>query len=312
MVIGIDNGNANTKTLHTVFNSGLIESSTAIPMAEDCIQFDETYYYLSSKRAFFQKDKTQDVQCFILTLFGIAKELAYSDISADKEYYNVELAVGLPPLHYSSLKKKFGEYFLSYGPMIDFKYNGKDVKINLNDVKVYPQAYSAIANNPELKSLYSRIYVIDIGGYTTDVVGFRDNRLDAACCFSLENGIITMCNSIKLKVATAFDEEVEESDITDVISGKNVFLSSQVVEYIKKEAEKYTHNIINQLREFGVNAKTTQAVFVGGGSVLLEEYIQRNSLIKKPVFIRQINCNALGYTQLSMAYYKQKGKNPSK
>lgn len=89
-----------------------------------------------------------------------------------------------------------------------------------------------------------------------------------------------MCNSIKLKVATAFDEEVEESDITDVISGKNVFLSSQVVEYIKKEAEKYTHNIINQLREFGVNAKTTQAVFVGGGSVLLEEYIQRNSLIK--------------------------------
>lgn len=33
MVIGIDNGNANTKTLHTVFNSGLIESSTAIPMA---------------------------------------------------------------------------------------------------------------------------------------------------------------------------------------------------------------------------------------------------------------------------------------
>jgi len=132
--------------------------------------------------------------------------------------------VGLPPLHYSSLKKKFGDYFLSYGPMIDFKYNGKDVKINLNDVKVYPQAYSAIANNPELKSLYSRIYVIDIGGYTTDVVGFRDNRLDAACCFSLENGIITMCNSIKLKVATAFDEEVEESDITDVISGKNVVL----------------------------------------------------------------------------------------
>ena len=214
MVIGIDNGNANTKTLHTVFNSGLIESSTAIPMAEDCIQFDGTYYYLSSKRAFFQKDKTQDVQCFILTLFGIAKELAYSDISADKEYYNVELAVGLPPLHYSSLKKKFGDYFLSYGPMIDFKYNGKDVKINLNDVKVYPQAYSAIANNPELKSLYSRIYVIDIGGYTTDVVGFRDNRLDAACCFSLENGIITMCNSIKLKVATAFDEEVEESERT--------------------------------------------------------------------------------------------------
>ena len=315
MVIGIDNGNANTKTSHFIFNSGLRESAVSIPMAEDCIYYNGIYYYLASRRGFYQKDKTQDSQCFILTLFGICKELELANINASKDYVDIELAVGLPPLHYSSLRDKFSKYFVSFGKKLDFKYNDKDIKLVIKDVKVYPQAYSAITDNTDLKQTYARLYVIDNQEafsknyrYTTDVVGFRNNKLDAEYCFSLENGIITMCNEIKLKASSLYDFELEEDDIINAICDNNVFLSNDIINLIKNEAAKYTARIINQLREYGINAKSTKAVFVGGGSILLKEYISDNSLISNPIFIEDSKCNAIGYTKLSTIAYREQEK----
>lgn len=42
---------------------------------------------------------------------------------------------------------------------------------------------------------------------------------------------------------------------------------------INSKASAFTCKIINSLRERGIDLKSTHAIFVGGGSVLLEKYI---------------------------------------
>ena len=308
MVIGIDNGNASTKTVNLSFNSGLIASSVPIPMVEECIYFNEKYYALSPKRTFYQKDKTSDDTCLVLTMFGIVKELLFNDVDIYSGAIGVELAVGLPPSHYSKLKEGFENYFYKYGKHLVFKYNDREVVIEINDVRVYPQAYSAIAQNPSLKLQAKRIIIVDIGGYTTDVVGFLDGRLNPDLCFSLENGIIILCNNIKREASAIFEERFEEDDIRDAIVGNRVFLPAKQVEFIKQKAEEHATSLLNQLREYQIDLRSTRGVFVGGGSILLKEYIQDNDFVREPIFIENVSCNAIGYAQMSNNYYKRLSK----
>ena len=66
IVIGVDNGNANTKTVHTVFKSGLTEHDIKPPVADEWIKYNNKYYTLSSKRLVYMRDKTKDENCFSL------------------------------------------------------------------------------------------------------------------------------------------------------------------------------------------------------------------------------------------------------
>ena len=74
IVIPMDHGNRNMKTKEDVFTSGLEESDMK-PILGDYLMYDGKYYSLTGKRIPFMKDKTQDERFFILTLFGIGKEL---------------------------------------------------------------------------------------------------------------------------------------------------------------------------------------------------------------------------------------------
>ena len=44
MIIGVDNGNANTKTVHTVFTSGITEHDVKPPIGDELIKYKDKYY----------------------------------------------------------------------------------------------------------------------------------------------------------------------------------------------------------------------------------------------------------------------------
>lgn len=93
IVIPMDHGNRNMKTKEDVFTSGLEESDMK-PILGDYLMYDGKYYSLTGKRIPFMKDKTQDERFFILTLFGIGKELEKRHGQQKDIIYQVELPVG--------------------------------------------------------------------------------------------------------------------------------------------------------------------------------------------------------------------------
>ena len=75
MLISIDHGNKQIKTINCEpFTSGLLESDVQ-PFGKDIMQFKGKYYQLTDQRIPYRRDKTEDERFFILSLFAIANEI---------------------------------------------------------------------------------------------------------------------------------------------------------------------------------------------------------------------------------------------
>lgn len=310
IIIGVDNGNFNTKTVSHLFTTSLTESSVPLSMASDLIEFNGHFYSLSSKRALYERDKTKTVRAFILTLFSIAKELKSRIERGEIEQstsYDVVLAVGLPPGHMKA-KDEFRNYFLKYGQNIEFFYNREQFIIHLDDVLVFPQAYAAFSSHPTNLSRYERCYIIDIGGYTTDVLLMVDRKPDLSQVYSLDYGMIHLFNKIKRDVSFEFSLAIDDAQISDVLHGKPHILKQDVVLSIYNSCENYFDDILGQLRELGIELRTTPAVFVGGGSIALKESIENSDFVEKADHISDISANALGYEILAKVMMRSRQK----
>ena len=207
MLLGIDHGNYAVKTPQFDFVSGLAEHTVKPPMTDEILEYQGRYWTLSGKRLSYMRDKTKDDRFFILSLFAIAKELESREEYVPME--KIQLAVGLPPEHYGLLRERFGEYFKNRG-LVEFVYGGKPYRIFIDRVMVFPQAYAAVIPKSSLIVKTVRVFVIDIGGYTTDVLLLRNGKPDLQYCRSLETGIITMNNEIVRKVGALHDMRIEE------------------------------------------------------------------------------------------------------
>lgn len=296
MLIAIDHGNHACKSVHFNFVSGLAQHSVRPPMADEVLEYNGEFWTLSGQRLPYRRDKTRDESFFILTLFAIAKELAFAGPLPSAE--KIDLAVGLPPEHYGLLKDKFRDYF-KRNQSVQFIYNDKPITIMIRDVFVYPQAFAAIAPQKSQLKHHLRLFLVDIGGYTTDVLLLRQGKPDMQFCRSLETGVITMNNDIIRRVGALHDMQIEDEHISAVLAGKETILPVEVKDTIRKSAEQHAINILNQLRELKVDLRSNPAVFIGGGSALFRDYLEKSPLVASATFVESVNANAIGYQAMA-------------
>ncbi len=246
MIIAIDHGNYAVKTPHTEFVSGLSEHKVRPPLGDEVLEYAGSFWTLSGKRLPYMRDKTRDERWFVLTLFAIARELETAGKLGSREA--IDLAVGLPPEHYGLLRERFAKYFKR--GTVSFVYKDKPVSLTICHVLVYPQAYAAVIpqSGELLKTL--RVFVVDIGGITTDVLLLRNGKPDLQFCRSLESGVITMNNEIIGKVSAEHDMRVEDEHISAVLLGRDTILTEDVKRTIRTAAEAHARGILDQLGEF--------------------------------------------------------------
>lgn len=143
------------------------------------------------------------------------------------------------------------------------------------------------------------MFVIDIGGYTTDVLLLRNGKPDLQFCRSLEMGVITMNNEIIRKVSTQHDMKIEDDHISAVLRGEETILPEDVKQTIRKATGLHTSDILNKLRELQVDLRANPAIFIGGGSILFKDFIENSNLVTKAEFIEDPKANAVGYLMLA-------------
>lgn len=304
MLIAIDHGNYNIKTPHHSFIAGLAEHSVRPPMADEVLEYGGSYWTLSGKRLSYRRDKTRDDSYFILSLFAIAREMIHAGKMGAVE--RVHLAVGLPPEHYGILRDKFAQYFKKT-ESIHFVYNDKSFTIMIGNVYVYPQAYAAIAPQKSQLNHHLRVFLVDIGGYTTDVLLLRNGKPDMQFCRSLEMGVITMNNDIIRRVGALHDMRIEDEHISAVLSGKETILPEDVKKTIREAAGHHAKDILDKLRELQVDLRSNPAVFIGGGSVLYRDYLEKSPMVASATFVDSPNANAVGYYAMAEAQMSLKG-----
>lgn len=308
MIISVDHGNKSIKTPHAIFTSGLVMSDGLQGFKTDYIGWNGKYYSLTERRISYLRDKTEDDRFFILTLFAIAKELEYRDVSETLDPIDITLLVGLPPAHYEQLHSRFEQYFLRRREAIDFEYNGKYYSIRINKVLSYPQAFAAAVTQYSTLKAHSVAYIIDIGGFTIDVLKLRFGRPDLEVVESFEKGVITLYNSIASKCNSQYARILEECEIDEVIRNQPTVLPGEVQQLIRIMTSDFLAEFYNFLRERGIDVSTSKCVFAGGGSLLLRSMIERGNKVAFPIFIEDIHANAIGYEVLYQSEVAANGK----
>ena len=308
MIISVDHGNKSIKTPHAIFTSGLVMSDGLQGFKTDYIGWNGKYYSLTERRISYLRDKTEDDRFFILTLFAIAKELEYRDVSETLDPIDITLLVGLPPAHYEQLHSRFEQYFLHRREAIDFEYNGKYYSVRINKVLSYPQAFAAAVTQYSTLKAHSVAYIIDIGGFTIDVLKLRFGRPDLEVVESFEKGVITLYNSIASKCNSQYARILEECEIDEVIRNQPTVLPGEVQQLIRIMTSDFLAEFYNFLRERGIDVSTSKCVFAGGGSLLLRGMIERGNKVAFPIFIEDIHANAIGYEVLYQSEVAANGK----
>lgn len=296
MLIAIDHGNRLCKGVHIEpFISGLTESEVE-PFGPNVLKYRGKYYQLTDQRIPYRRDKTEDDRFFILTLFGIAKE-----IEAQGGYYpgiiRVQLAVGLPPAHYGAQYEAFTRYFSGRGA-VSFTYNKKPYSINIDDAACFPQSYAAAV--PIMQALASEplALILDIGGMTADYLRIKKGEGDLSVCDSMENGVIMLYNKITAKVRSEQDLLLTEDVIDAILLDQPSHGLEDAKPVVKRLAKEFAADLLSAMRERQLELKAGPVVFVGGGSILLRKQIEASGKVARPIFVDDIRANAKGYELL--------------
>ena len=296
MLIAIDHGNKQIKTINCEpFTSGLLESDTQ-PFGKDILMYKGKYYQVTDQRIPYRKDKTEDERFFILTLFAIAREIEEQGFF-HPGVMRVQLAVGLPPAYYGTHYQSFIRYFLDRGT-VSFSYRGKTYSILIDNVGCYPQSYAAALTMFQTLSTIPKALVLDIGGMTADYLQIKYGEGDLSVCDSLENGVIRLYNRIESKVRAEQDILLTEREIDAILLGTEVQVPFGVAAVVDRLAQEFIADLLSALRERQLELKSGPVIFVGGGSILLRKQIQKSGKVSNPLFVEDIRANAKGYEVL--------------
>lgn len=92
---------------------------------------------------------------------------------------------------------------------------------------------------------------------------------------------------------------MDEQTIDSVLRGDRSGLPWEIADMVEKETARFVADLLNRLRENGVDLKTGLACFAGGGAILLQKFIETHGdKIFRPYFISDINANVQGYEYL--------------
>lgn len=306
VIIGVDTGNRCIKTAQTTFLAGITELTTTDGLYRDVLSYQGRRYTLTNHRNSYMVDKTQSEDYFTMTLFAIKKELDLRGITPGNNPIPIALAVGLPPRDISRLREAYKVYFGRN--RVDFffqeKRNDPNVRyqIDIISIDVFPQGISAIFADYERIKSYPKAYIVDIGGYTTDIIELHNGKIDPTMCRSINKGMIHFYNQVLNEVEMATGQRLDEEQVDKMLeTQKELNRNTNFVPIIRRTAENFTADLMNKLFEFGIDLTINKGVFLGGGSLRLQRFIDAQPGFGEPFFILDICANAKGYEALCRA-----------
>ena len=295
MNIGIDHGYYAIKTRHFSFPAGISEYSHEPYTLQNTLEYGGKFFVCGTGRQPILRNKMENDNYYLLTLAAIAKEIKQR---GEKAECSVNLAAGLPLAGFGREKKPFREYLLRSSQPVCFKFEGIPYKVTIEDVKLFPQGYSALALHPEYLKNEPSVLLVDIGGWTVDLMRLDNAVPNAATCRSLELGVIRCIDETAEQVRRNTGLSVTETQIERVLRGESCSMAEEARRIIQENGRKYIERILSAVTESGFDLRAVPTVFMGGGSAILKRHVTAQDAICRPVFIEDVHANATGYERI--------------
>lgn len=296
IIIGIDHGYYAMKTPHICFPTGLSAYEYEPYTMQNVLQYQGKYYVCGTGRQTLLKNKTANDTYYLLTMAAIAQELKYRKAV---ERTGIVLAAGLPLASFGREKLPFREYLFRKDQPLRFRYEKESYEIWIEDVKLFPQGYSALALHPEFITGEPSVLLIDIGGWTVDLMRLDNGVPNAATCRSLELGGIRCIDEIMEQVRRSTGLSVTGVQIERVLGGNACTLAPTAKEIILRHGRLYTEQILSAIMEAGFDLKAIPSVFMGGGSAIIKRHVTPQDGLCRQIFLTDVHANASGYERIA-------------
>ena len=236
IIIGIDHGYYAIKTAHCSFPAGLTSYGEHEPYTrQGLLEFGGCFFVCGSGRQPIQRDKTVNDNYYLLTLAAIAKEILQRGLPPE---CSVRIAAGLPLTSFGRDKPKFKDYLLRSNQPVNYKFEGVEYSITIEEVAIFPQGYAALMTETGLLQDEPSMLLMDLGGWTVDLMRI-DNAIPVAdTAHSLELGMIRCVDDIREQVRRETGLSLTDAQIENMLAGQPCTVSQTTKN--RSTSEKYS------------------------------------------------------------------------
>ena len=295
MNVGIDHGYYAIKTRHFSFPAGIAVYSHEPYTLQNTLEYGGKFYVCGTGRQPILRNKTENDNYYLLTLAAIAREIKQRGENTE---CSVTLAAGLPLAGFGREKKFFREYLLRSSQPVCFKFEGVPYKITIEDVKLFPQGYSAIAIHPELIQNEPSVLLMDIGGWTVDLMRLDNGVPNASTCRSLELGMIRCIDETKEQVRRDVGLSVTDAQVERVLAGKPCSMDEKARSIIRRQGRLYTERLLSAVMESGFDLKAIPVVMLGGGASVVKGNVSPQDGLCRVFALTDDRVNAEGFERI--------------
>lgn len=295
MNIGIGHGYYAIKTRHFSFLVGIAVYSHEPYTLQSTLEYGGKFYVCGTGRQPILRNKTENDNYYLLTLAAIAREIKQRGENTE---CSVTLAAGLPLAGFGREKKFFREYLLRSSQPVCFKFEGVPYKITIEDVKLFPQGYSAIAIHPELIQNEPSVLLMDIGGWTVDLMRLDNGVPNASTCRSLELGMIRCIDETKEQVRRDVGLSVTDAQVERVLAGKPCSMDEKARSIIRRQGRLYTERLLSAVMESGFDLKAIPVVMLGGGASVVKGNVSPQDGLCRVFALTDDRVNAEGFERI--------------
>lgn len=301
MNIGIGHGYYAIKTRHFSFPAGIVAYTHEPYTLQNTLEYGGRFFVCGTGRQPLLRSKTANDNYYLLTLAAIAKEIRQR---GETQKCSVTLAAGLPLAGFGREKKPFRDYLLRSSQLADglrpvrYCFEGTPYEVTIEDVKLFPQGYSAIAIHPELIQNEPSVLLMDIGGWTVDLMRLDNGVPNAATCRSLELGMIRCMDETKEQIRRDTGLSVTDAQVERVLAGKNCSMDDKARAIIQRQGRLYTERLLSAAMEAGFDLKAMPVVMLGGGAAVVKGNVRPQDGLCRVFALLNDRVNAEGYERI--------------
>lgn len=259
------------------------------------VGYEGRFYVCGTGRQPILRDKTGNDNYFLLTLAAIAKEIKQR---GGKPECSVVIGAGLPLTTYGREKKPFREYLLRSSQPVCFKFEDVAYKVMIQDVLLFPQGYSAIVNHPEFVREEPSVLLMDIGGWTVDIMRLDNARPNADTCCSLELGMIRCIDEAREQVRRDTGLSVTDAQVERVLAGQKCSIGEEASVIIQQQGRIYTERLLSAAMEAGFDLKALPVILMGGGAAVVTRNLREQDRLCRVFPLTDPRANAEGYERI--------------
>ena len=217
-------------------------------------------------------------------------------------------AAGLPLTSFGRDKPKFKDYLLRSNQPVNYKFEGVEYSITIEEVVIFPQGYAALMTETGLLQDEPSMLLMDLGGWTVDLMRI-DNAIPAAdTAHSLELGMIRCVDDIREQVRRETGLSLTDAQIENMLAGQPCTVSDTVRDIVNRQGRKYTEHLLSATMEAGFDLHAIPAVLLGGGASVVSRHLSPKDALCKTIFLLDDKVNAVGFERALAAVSRRKSE----